>query len=90
MLWEITGLGGGAWTMRIANGAYSLTEGRPAQTDLVMTQSVETFVRIFDDTLEQKAAIENGEMKVSSLEAFAVYQQLFPPPTPDGLLEPMA
>jgi hypothetical protein len=90
MVWEITGPGGGAWTMRVADGAYSLTEGRSPEADLVMTQSVETFVRIFDDMLEQKAAIGNGEMQVSSLEAFATYQHLFPPPTPDGIVEPMA
>jgi hypothetical protein len=76
--------------MRVADGAYSLTEGRSPEADLMMTQSVETFVRIFDDMLEQKAAIGNGEMQVSSLEAFATYQHLFPPPTPDGIVEPMA
>jgi hypothetical protein len=86
---EFSGPGGGAWTLRIADGACTVTEERAAQADLVMSQSVETFVRIFNDMIEPKEAIQSGALQVSDPAQLATLGQLFPPPTPDQVIVPL-
>jgi len=86
---EFSGPGGGAWTLRIADGACTVTEERSPQADLVMSQSVETFVRIFNDMIESMEAIESGALQVNTPAQPATLGQLFPPPTPDQVIEPL-
>jgi hypothetical protein len=45
LVMEFTGLGGGAWTVRVADGACTVREERAPQADLVMMQSPETFLK---------------------------------------------
>jgi hypothetical protein len=82
---EVTGPGGGVWTFRVADGACVIAEGRPAQADLVLTQSPETLVRAHLPA----EVLSSPDTQVSNPEALAIYHQLFPPPRRDQLIEPI-
>jgi hypothetical protein len=82
---EISGPGGGAWTIQVAAGACMITEGRPAQADLVVTQSPEAYVK----APLPNVVMKNREAQVSNWEKLAIFSQLFPPPRPDQLIEPI-
>jgi DinB family protein len=82
---EITGPGGGAWTIRVADGACTITEGRPAEADLVVSQSPEAYVKAPLPIVVMK----NREGQVSNWELLAIFSQLFPPPPPEKVIEPL-
>ena len=87
---EFTGPGGGAWTIRVAEGACTLTEERAAPADLVMSQSPETFELIRVGKLDPMAAMQSGELKVEGMQHMATFGMLFPTPTLDTVIEPMS
>jgi hypothetical protein len=62
-----------------------ITEGRPAQADLVVTQSPEAYVK----APLPNVVMKNREAQVSNWEKLAIFSQLFPPPRPDQLIEPI-
>jgi hypothetical protein len=86
VLWEITGPGGGAWTIQVAEGACTITEGRSTGADLVLTQNPETFIT----THLPVAVMKNSETGVSHQENLAIFSQLFPPPKSGQIIEPLA
>ena len=82
---EITGPGGGAWTIEVVDGACTITEGRPAQADLVVAQSPEVYVKAPLPIVVMK----NREAQVSDWEKLAIFSQLFPPPPRDKIITPL-
>jgi hypothetical protein len=68
----------GAWTIRVAEGNASISEGEAADADLVMTQSAETFEKSFRRIHNPAQAIQAGQIQVSSFESLATFGQLFP------------
>lgn len=68
----------GAWTIRVADGAATLSEGEATNADLVMTQSAETFEKSFRRIHDPAEAIQSGAIQVSDFEALATFGQLFP------------
>ena len=87
LVMEFTGLGGGAWTIRVADGACSVAEEWPKRPDLVITQRPETFMKTRIGMLDPIAAIQIGEIKVENIEHLGTFATLFPPHQPD---EPVA
>ncbi len=85
VVWEITGPGGGDWTVQVADGACLITEGRSTRADLVLTQSPETFIT----THLPAAVLKNSETGVSHREKLVIFSQLFPPPRPDQIIQPI-
>jgi len=83
LVMEFTGLGGGAWTIRVADGACTVAEEWPARSDLVITQSAETFMKTRIGMLDPMVAIQSGEIKVQNIEHMGTLALLFPSPQPD-------
>jgi hypothetical protein len=70
--------GVGAWTIRVADGAATASEGEAASTDLVITQSVESFEKSIRRMHNPTGAILSGKIQVSNFESLATFEQLFP------------
>lgn len=68
----------GAWTIRVADGAATVSEGEAAEADLVMTQSAETFEKSLCRMHNPAEAIQSGQIQVSNFESLAIFGQLFP------------
>lgn len=77
---NISGPGGGAWTLQIANGACSVAEGRPEHADLVMTQSPETYVKTLAEMHNPMVAMLTGKIKIRGFRNMGTFGKLFHPP----------
>ncbi|MBI4497483.1 MAG: DinB family protein [Chloroflexi bacterium] len=86
---EFTGPGGGAWTVRVADGGCTLVEERAPHAEVVLTQSPETFVKTLVGMLDPMTAIQSGAIQVAGMEHLATYGALFPPLTPERVIQPM-
>ena len=89
LLLEYPGLGGGAWTIRVADGTASLTEERVARPDLTITQDPETFELIRQGKLNPGAAMRNGRLQIKPIHRVGTFGALFGPPPLDKQFEPM-
>lgn len=67
-----------SFTIRVANGAASVTPGEPNNADLVMTQSAETWERTFRQVTTFQDAIQSGAIQVSNMAGLAKFGTLFP------------
>lgn len=72
--------GVGAFTIRVAEGFAALTLGETPDADLVMIQSATTFLKTLTKKHNPAAAMQTGEIQVSSFEGLATFGQLFPMP----------
>jgi len=84
---DITGPGGGTWTIRVADGGCTVTEEREPQPDLVMTQSVETFQATLIGAKNPMVAMLTRKINVRGMRKLATFGKLFPPPKPDTIFE---
>jgi hypothetical protein len=73
-----SGPGGGAWTVRVANGACTVSEGQAAQIDLLVTQSPESFMKTRLELHDPVAAMQSGEIAVQGIEHMGAFAALFP------------
>ena len=87
---EYTGPGGGAWTCRVTDGGFTVSEGRAEQPDLVITQSPDIFVKTWIGMSDPAALMQSGEIQMQgSPESMEAYGALFPPPDPSTAIPPM-
>ena len=70
--------GVGVWTIQVADGAATVSEGDAVNADLVITQSAEAFEKYIRRTQTPAQAIQSGEIQVSDFESLATFGQLFP------------
>jgi hypothetical protein len=75
---SFTDPGVGSWTIRVADGVATASEGEAANTDLVMTQSAEAFEKYIRCMQTPAQAILSGEIQVSNGGSLAEFRQLFP------------
>jgi alkyl sulfatase BDS1-like metallo-beta-lactamase superfamily hydrolase len=73
-------------TLRVKDGAATAAPGRPEDADLLITQSAETFEKVFRGIQSPMDAVQSGEMRVSNMETLGTFGVLFPAPT-DAALE---
>jgi hypothetical protein len=73
-----SGPGGGTWTVSVANGACTVSEGQAAQVDLVLTQSPESFIKTRLELHDPVAAMQTGEIAVQGIEHLGTFAALFP------------
>jgi hypothetical protein len=83
LVMEFNGPGGGAWAIRVADGACTVAEEWPVRSDLVITQSSETFMKTRIGMLDSMAAMQSGEIEVQNIENMGMFATLFPPHQPD-------
>lgn len=79
----LTGEGGGAWTIHVADGQCRVTEGHAAKADLVMAQSPEAFAATFSRITNPMLLMLTGKIKVKGYRGLATFGKLFPPPASD-------
>jgi putative sterol carrier protein len=90
---EFSGPGGGVWTLHVADGTCHVSEGRPAQADLVIIQSAETFVKTRTGIENPTLARWKGKIKVRGWRNLGTFEKLFPiksldfAPAPPGRLD---
>jgi hypothetical protein len=73
-----SGPGGGAWTVSVANGACTVSEGQAAQADLIVTQSPESFTKTRLELHDPVVAMQSGEIAVQGIEHMGAFAALFP------------
>jgi hypothetical protein len=67
-----------AWTIRVDDGAATVSEGETAQADLIITQSAETFEKTRQGIQDPAEAMQSGQIQVSNFDNLAIFGQLFP------------
>jgi putative sterol carrier protein len=75
-------------TLRVKDGAATAGHGRPEDADLLITQSAETFEKVFRGIQSPMDAMQSGEMRVSNMETLGTFGVLFPTPTEAALEVP--
>ena len=73
-----SGPGGGIWTVRVANGACTVSEGQAVQADLILTQSPETFMKTRLELHDLMVAMQTGAIAVQGIEHMGTFASLFP------------
>ncbi|GAC1533572.1 MAG: hypothetical protein NVS2B7_00880 [Herpetosiphon sp.] len=82
---ELTGAGGGCWTIRVSDGVCSITEERVPKAALIVTQSIATFQATLIGAQHPMLALVTGKVKLQRLRNMSTFGKLFPPPKPDTL-----
>lgn len=86
MVWEITGAGGGQWTVRAADGTIQPHDGADADADLALRMSPLVFSLLWNGKLDLSGAVANGQIGVSNIAALTTFQSHFPPSDPNDAL----
>jgi hypothetical protein len=80
---NITGAGGGIWAFRASDAGWQVEEVGSADTDLVLSMDLDTYIKMRHFISNMDSLIEYGDVKVSDDRALAVYHQLFVTPDLD-------
>lgn len=75
---DFTGPGGGAWTLRVADGACQVSEERAPEADLMISQSPEAFWKTMTGLADPMALMQSGEVKVQNMQNLPIFGALFP------------
>ena len=68
----------GAWTIRVVDGMVTVSQGKNADADLIITQSAKTFETTRQKMQSPADVIQSGQMQVSSFGKLAIFGHLFP------------
>ena len=74
---NITGAGGGIWTFRSADGVWQVEEVESANTGLVLSMNLDTYIKMRYFISAAAGLIESGDIRVNDTQALALYNQLF-------------
>jgi len=74
---NITGPGGGIWAFRASDEGWQVEEVESADTDLVLSQDLDTYIKTRYFISDMATLIEAGDIKVNDDQALSVYNQLF-------------
>lgn len=86
---RLTEAGGGVWTIRVANGDCTITEGTPRHADLTLTLAPETFIEILSEMRSPLMALLTGRIQAHPWQCLPGFLKLFPRPHPDQTLKPV-
>ncbi len=83
MRWDITGPGGGVWTIRVADAKAWLEEKPTQAADLTLSMSPTTFLLLFKNIANPLALILTRKIRVRGFRKMRTFGKLFPPPRPE-------
>lgn len=86
---NITGPGGGIWAFHPSDEGWQVGEVASADTDLVLSQNLDTYIKTRYFISDMATLIEAGEIEVSDDQAFSIYRQLFVMPNFDFVFPQM-
>ena len=87
---SVGGSGGGDWSVRIADGARTVSEARDGAADIAMTcRDPETFLATARGIQNPMVAMLTGKLRVRGIRNMGTFGKVFAPPTPDQVLEPL-
>jgi hypothetical protein len=86
---KITGPGGGLWEFHASDTGWQAGEVAAANTDLVLSMNLDTYIRMRFFIRDLPSLIESGDIKASDDRALAVYNQLFVVPDFDFVFPQM-
>lgn len=75
---DFTDPGVGAFTLQVVDNSAVFKMGGKPDADLVMTQSVATFVKTLNGMHDPAEAMQSGEIQVNDFGALAMFGELFP------------
>jgi putative sterol carrier protein len=75
---QFSGLDGGVWTLHVAGGSCQISAGRADRADLMIVQSLETFVKTRTGILNPTLALWTGKIQVQGLRNLGIFEKLFP------------
>jgi hypothetical protein len=78
LVYDFTDPGVSPVTFRVHDGTATSAPGRPERADLVITESAETFEKVFRGIQSPMDAMQSGAMRVSNMEALGTFGKLFP------------
>lgn len=64
LLFDLSGEGGGQWTVSVADGQISVAEGAPAAPTMTLKMTAEDFVAMINGELNTMAAFMQGKIKI--------------------------
>lgn len=77
---QLTGSGGGTWTVSVADGQCSASQGVPDRADTTITMSTEHYLKLAAGKLNAVDAYNRGQIKVGGNLDYALkFVELFPP-----------
>jgi hypothetical protein len=85
---RFTGPGGGAWTIRAADGVVTSSEGIATDADVVLTQTADTFEKTHSRITHPMLLMLTGQVKVTGWCRLGRFGRLLAPPTADTEIEP--
>jgi putative sterol carrier protein len=65
ILFDLSGDGGGQWTLKLASGSIELEEGETASPSMTLSMGASDFVSMVNGELNAMAAFMQGKIKVS-------------------------
>jgi hypothetical protein len=84
---DIVGVGGGAWTTHIAEGAATVAPGFTEGAELVISQGVDSYIKQAFLMANMPTLIQSGEVEVSDFDALATFGSFFLLPDPDAIMD---
>ena len=85
-VWEISGPGGGTWTVRLRDGRPSTVEGRADAPDVTIRLSTDTWMAMFKKTANPMLLMLSGKMRVKGMRRFGTFGKVFAEPPLDRKL----
>jgi putative sterol carrier protein len=64
-LFDLTGEGGGKWTLKVKDGKAELEEGEPQPPDVTISLAAEDFLKVASGEMNAVSAFMQGKIKIS-------------------------